>query len=98
MSFYTFHQNNSGGTFTLPAINVSVEADSADEANDIAESHGVYFDDDYEVDCECCGQRWSRVTEWDAYEEPREPSAWDQGWADLSDVPVSIVIRKNKEA
>ena len=98
MSFYAFRQNNSGGTFTQPAINVSVEADSADEANDIAESHGVYFDDDYEVDCECCGERWYRATEWDACEEPSEPSAWDQGWADMYDIPVSIVILKNKEA
>ena len=98
MSFYTFRQNNSGGTFTLPAINVSVEADSADEANDIAESHGVYFDDNCEVDCECCGQRWYRATEWDAWEEPREPSVVSQWLADLYDIPVSIAILKNKEA
>ena len=97
MSFYTFRQNNSGGAFSLPAINVFVEADSAGEANDIAESHGVYFDDDYEVDCECCGQRWYRATEWDAREEPREPSVGDQWFADTDDVPVSIVILKNKE-
>ena len=98
MSFYTFRQNNSGGALRLPAINVSVEADSADEANDIAESHGVYFDDDYDIDCECCGQRWSRVTEWGTYEEPCEPHSRDQRWADMYDVPVSIVILKNKEA
>ena len=97
MSFYTFRQNNSGGMFGLPAINVLVEADSANEANDIAELHGVYFDDDYEVDCECCGQRWYRATEWDACEEPGEPYAWDQKWADIDGVPVSIVIRKKKE-
>ena len=98
MSFYTFRQNNSGGAFSLPAINVSVEADSADEANDIAESHGVYFDDDYEVDCACCGQRWSRVTEWDACEEPCEPSVGVQWFADMYDIPASTLILKNKEA
>ena len=98
MSFYTFRQNNSGGAFTSPAINVFVEADSADEANDIAESYEVYFDDDYDFDCKCCGQRWSRADEWDACEEPREPSSWDQEWADMYNVPVSIVILKNKEA
>ena len=97
MSFYTFRQNNSGGVFSLPAINVSVEADSPDEANDIAESHGVYFDDDYDFDCECCGQRWHRATEWNACEEPLEPSAWDQKWADMYNVPASIMILKNKE-
>lgn len=97
MSFYTFRQNNSGGAFTSPAINVSVEADSADEANDIAESHGVYFDDDYDFDCKCCGQRWYRATEWDACAEPREPSTGDQWFADTDDVPASIVILKNKE-
>ena len=98
MSFYTFYQNNSGGTFALPAINVSVEADSADEANDIAESHGVYFDDDYDIDCECCGQRWYRATEWDAVDEPAEPTEYEVSYAEEDGVEVIKVIRKNKEA
>ena len=83
--FYTFTQNNSGGSFIGPRF-VIVEADSADEANDIAErSTPVYFDgtwcrdgcdvDPYEscacmVDCYCCGDRWSRVSEYAATERP----------------------------
>lgn len=60
--FYFYNQNNSGGGFDLKAENVIVEANSADEANTIAQTVGVYFygvdeDGDY-IDCECCGNRW----------------------------------------
>ncbi len=69
MSFYHFRQNNSGGSFIGPAISVLVEADSADEANAIAEANGIYFDFEYEIDCDCCGMRWWPVTEgYDAHE------------------------------
>ena len=54
--FYSYHQNNSGGWFTLPAIDVIIEADSAEEADRIAESKGLYFDG--AGDCDCCGNRW----------------------------------------
>lgn len=69
--FYTFLQNNSGGFFKDPAEVVIIEADSADEANKIAEEHGIYFDGcDAEIDCPCCGDRWYRVDEYDAEEFP----------------------------
>lgn len=60
--FYTFSQNNSGGSFEVDDLygighTVIVEADSADEANTLAEQIGLYFDGN--GDCECCGYRWS---------------------------------------
>lgn len=63
--FFCFNQNNSGGWFQMDD-NVShyviVEADSADEANDRAESIGIYFDGCAdERDCDCCGDRWDRA-------------------------------------
>ena len=60
--FYRYDQNNSGGGFTVDedvTYNVIIEADSADEADRKAEDIGIYFDDDFEYDCECCGTRWS---------------------------------------
>lgn len=71
MPFYTFIQNNSGGSFIGPCY-VIIEADSDEEANYIAESHcGVYFDGcDTEQDCPCCGDRWNRVYNYDKKEKP----------------------------
>lgn len=62
--FYEYDQNNSGGGFDVNdnvTYHVIIEADSADEANRKAEEIGIYFDDDYDIDCECCGTRWSRA-------------------------------------
>lgn len=56
MPFYVYHQNNSGGKFAPPAINLVVEADTPAEADTIALSEGVYEDDG--SDCQCCGSRW----------------------------------------
>jgi hypothetical protein len=43
---------------------VIIEASNSDEAIDIAENLGVYFDGcDSGYDCECCGDRWYRP--WD---------------------------------
>ena len=58
--YYLYEQNNSGGVFSEPAKNVLIQAKSAKEANRIAEANGVYFDEDYNIDCECCGTRWSK--------------------------------------
>lgn len=75
--FYTFVQNNSGGrTRKTPSLDryVVVEARSADEANQIAESLGIYFDGvEGKKDCPCCGDRWDRT-----YEEAGtgRPSIW----------------------
>lgn len=60
--FFCFNQNNSGGSFDISdsvAHYVIIEAKNADEANDRAESVGIYFNGvDDDRDCECCGDRW----------------------------------------
>ena len=98
MTFYHFRQNNSGGVFERPAINVYVEASDATEATMLAEVHGLYFDDKYFIDCECCRQRWSPVSEWDAVDEPAEPTEYEVSYAEEDGVEAIKVIRKNKEA
>lgn len=63
--FYTFNQNNSGGSFVYNDTvckYVIVEANTAEEANRRAETLGLYFDGKY--DCPCCGNRWSE--QWDS--------------------------------
>lgn len=67
--FYRFRQNNSGGFFTGPAINVIVEADSQEESQRLAEQHGLYFDG--RGDCPCCGNRWAvwPLEEYETFEE-----------------------------
>jgi hypothetical protein len=78
--FFTFSQNNSGGGFDFDeAAGISeyviVEADSAEDANERAESIGLYFDGD--GDCECCGNRWS--AQWVGYDRGDEvPSIYDE--------------------
>lgn len=67
--YYKFWQNNSGGYF----VNnddvreyVIIEALDENHANSIAEDIGIYFDGvAYGMDCECCGDRWYRVNEYD---------------------------------
>ncbi|WP_339273797.1 hypothetical protein MKY59_21630 [Paenibacillus sp. FSL W8-0426] len=60
--FYTFSQNNSGGSFKRDdhvCEYVIVEADSAKDANTKAEEVGIYFNGcDDGTDCSCCGDRW----------------------------------------
>lgn len=71
MSFYTYHQNNSGGSFTGPAKYVIVEASSANVANAIAEDHGLYFNGcETGQDCSCCGDRWYEPSSYDIKDEP----------------------------
>ena len=65
--FYTFNQNNSGGVFhrndNVDEL-VVIEANSATQANDIAQEIGIYFDG--AGDClECCGHRWQSVSQLD---------------------------------
>jgi len=54
--FYHFRQNNSGGYFRDPAVNLLIEATSTDDANSRAERLGAYFGG--AGDCPCCGDRW----------------------------------------
>ena len=95
MPFYEFCQNNSGGSFTGPAIRVFVEADSPAEADAIAEYHGIYFDPWYERDCDCCGTRWSPASDCDATDKVPEVSKWDKAWSTTEGVPAHLVIGKN---
>jgi hypothetical protein len=65
--WYTFHQNNSFGTFRHePAEGIGyaviVEATSARHANERAEQIGLYFNGCRDgTDCACCGDRWYTV-------------------------------------
>ena len=74
--FYTFRQNNSGGAYIFSkkdgiSVHVIIEALNADDANTIAEGIGLYFDGCINnMDCSCCGDRWNRTDEYDAYDVP----------------------------
>lgn len=93
--FFNYDQNNSGGSFIEDHASgishfVIVEADSAVEANEIAKSAGVYFDEynyetgEYSYDCECCGARWSEA--WDG--GTAEPSVYGREIVDGKIAPV----------
>jgi hypothetical protein len=62
--FWTYNQNNSGGSFDHDAKRgigycVAVEAHDAAHADQRAEQIGLYFDGcESGMDCECCGDRW----------------------------------------
>lgn len=73
--FYTFQQNNTGGEFISdPEYGVGrtviIEADSPEEANVRADEIGIYFDYEFEYDCDCCGMRWYPVSDFDGHEVP----------------------------
>ena len=93
--FYTFGRNNSGGSFVRDndvSHWVIVEADSPNEANEIAESIGIYFNGvEDDRDCECCGDRWSAL--WDDEQGKNEPMVYDTPVADYNDsfTPVGEV-------
>ena len=64
--WYTYDQNNSGGTFTYDegfgvSTKVLIQARDYREANRIAQGIGLYFGGD--GDCSCCGSRW--YEKWD---------------------------------
>ena len=98
--FYVYRQNNSGGSFRPPAINVIVEASSAVEADSIAEGVGIYFDG-RPGDCiSCCGYRWDQASDvWDrcgTLEEAKGSiSKHDEEWAIADRVPAVIVLEKD---
>ena len=74
--FYTYNQNNSGGSFEIDkkagiSEYVCIEAMNSDAANARAENIGLYFDGCYNnIDCDCCGDRWYRADESDGKEVP----------------------------
>lgn len=74
--FFTFNQNNSGGSFDIDlnfgiSQYVIIEAENASQANEIALGIGLYF---YGCssgnDCPCCGDRWYEVDDSDGTEFP----------------------------
>lgn len=82
--FYEISQNNSGGSFVTDdklCHRLFIEAESSDEAANIAEDLGCYWDGCATgSDCPCCGDRWYRPwtsdgidleemnTKWNGYE------------------------------
>lgn len=63
--FFCYRQNNSGGRFHVDGnvtVNVYIQANSMDDATEIAESIGIYFNGcEKKRDCSCCGDRWYYV-------------------------------------
>ena len=102
MSLFVFCQNNTGGRFIPPAICVFVEADTAEEANDIAQTAGgVYFHGVKSgKDCDCCGDRWYPVDDpLDLTEYPQnDPIAYYgemyEMWAEDDLLPAVLLIGK----
>lgn len=74
--FFTFDQNNSGGSFRRDEKSgigryVIIEAYDATHANARAEDLGIYFDGCSDgFDCSCCGDRWHRAYDSDGEEFP----------------------------
>jgi len=74
--FYTFSQNNSGGSFDFNeeagiTHYVIVEADNSDQASARAQDIGLYFNGcDEGIDCHCCGDRWSEPWKDDGDAQP----------------------------
>lgn len=68
--WYKYSQNNSGGSHVYDDNRglsewVFIEADSAKEADEYAESIGIYFNGvDDDMDCDCCGDRWYPQAWW----------------------------------
>lgn len=62
MSFFMYSQNNTGGSFEGDYEYIIVEADNAADADERAQTVGIYFDGcDKDIDCDCCGDRWYRA-------------------------------------
>lgn len=92
LKWYNFHQNNSGGSFTVNDkidINVIIQAKSPKEANSLAEEIGIYFDGcEKGMDCDCCGDRWHRA---DKYDESKTPSIYGKPIENYSLVEVTTL-------
>ena len=78
--WYHYRQNNTGGNFEVDdrvAVNVYVEAVSAERADAIAQTEGVYFDGcSSGRDCSCCGDRWSAISEYGGSGAEQIESPW----------------------
>lgn len=98
MAFYTYKQNNSGGFFSGPEV-VIVEADSAAEADNIAQDNGVYFHGvSLGLDCSCCGNRWTSQVDWDE-EGEAEPLIYGEKPEEYRNYrgenPEILIVRKS---
>lgn len=90
--FYTFNQNNSGGSFETSlgaekdnmygpwgiSCYVIIEANDLTHALVRAEEIGLYFEDG--MDCPCCGNRWSTYAD-----DADVPSVYGQPVTDTLD-------------
>lgn len=75
MAFFTFSQNNSGGSFDLDKGKgvthwVIIESDTAAEANDKMLDLVGDFEGGQGGYCPCCGERWHEVGDNDKSDEP----------------------------
>ena len=106
--FFPFHQNNSGGEFKINndvTIIVVIEADNWREANYKAEEIGIYFDENYKIDCKCCGNRWEKLDEFSHSSDTPENRYGDKigedhngsMWVKDNSQPYAIVYFKNGE-
>tara|TARA_R100000808_G_scaffold4651_1_gene14899 strand:+ start:184 stop:531 length:348 start_codon:yes stop_codon:yes gene_type:complete len=56
---------NSGGGYTQPGLNIVVEADTVEEAQDLMIEEGI----SNASSCECCGDRWDILGWYHDYEK-----------------------------
>lgn len=88
MPFYTFNQNNSGGSFDFSSEGLThfviIEAHNADKANDKLEELGGAFNEG----CPCCGDRWYTVD--DPFDAEDEPKIYDQSISSFVSSPKKI--------
>ena len=77
MKFYEISQNNSGGFFVEDdklCHRLYIEAETSEEATEIAEGLGCYWDGCSDgTDCSCCGDRW-----YPPQDEVELPAIWDK--------------------
>lgn len=87
--FYEFSQNNSGGSFHVDGRlchRVFIEANSQDEADEIAESIGIYFDGvEKGIDCSCCGDRWNRSSLYDVVDLKKLSKEYKQNFSSIEE-------------
>jgi hypothetical protein len=104
MKYFTYDQNNSGGSFS-DYLWVIVEAPSSPVADSLACDFGpCYFDGcDEGMDCDCCGDRWHRAWSDSGYDtlEAAEAAAYtDHDWfwhQSNTSEPVGCLIRSTGE-
>jgi hypothetical protein len=105
--FYTFTQNNSGGLYTGPAKYFIVEAEFSQEANEIAQNHGIYFNGCASgADCECCGDRWYPCSSSDGTKKPEiygnSPEEARKEYrltiSPSNSIPYAVVVYKKRSA